>query len=126
MDSKGDRTLQVTTPSDREIAMTRVFDAPRRLVWQALTKPELMKRWLYEPPGWAIIACEIDLKAGGAYRFAWSSPDGKGMGISGVYREVAAPERLMATEMFDEPWYPGEGLVTQTLVEQNGQTTLTP
>ncbi len=67
-------TLKLTTPSDREIAMTRVFDAPRSLVFDAVTKPELFKRWLFGPPGWSLPVCEIDLRVGGASRFVWPGP----------------------------------------------------
>ena len=118
-------TLQVTTPSEREIAMTRVFDAPRRLVFDAWTKPELLKRWLGVRGGWSMAVCEVDLKVGGRYRFVWRGPDGKEMGMGGVYREIVRPERLVATEVFDEPWYPGEALDTTVLVEEDGKTTLT-
>jgi uncharacterized protein YndB with AHSA1/START domain len=87
-------TLKVTTPTDREIAMTRVFDAPRRLVFDALTKPELVKTWLLGPPGWSMPVCEIDLRVGGAYRFVWRGPDGTEMGMGGVNREIVVPEWL--------------------------------
>jgi uncharacterized protein YndB with AHSA1/START domain len=118
-------TLEVTTPSEREIAMTRVFDAPRSLVFDAWTKPELVKRWLGVRNGWSLAVCEIDLKVGGAYRFVWRGPDGAEMGMGGVYREVAPPERLVSTEKFDEAWYPGEAVDTMVLTEQDGKTTLT-
>ena len=118
-------TLQVTTPSDREVAMTRVFDAPRHLVFEALTKPELLKRWFYGPPGWSLVVCEMDLRVGGAYRWVWRGPDGHDMGVSGVFLAVEMPERIVATERFDVAWYPGEGRVTQVLVEKDGKTTLT-
>ena len=118
-------TLQVTTPSDREIAMTRVFSAPRHLVFDALTKPELVSQWLVGPPGWTMPVCEIDLRVGGAYRFLWRGPDGAEMGTRGVCREIRPPERFVATERFDEPWYPGESLITYVLAEQDGVTTLT-
>lgn len=117
--------LQVTTPSDREIAMTRVFDAPRRLVWDAHTKPELLKRWLGVHNGWILAACDIDLNVGGAYRYVWRNPNGVEMGMGGVYREIVAPERLVATEKFDQSWYPGEALDTTVLVERAGKTTIT-
>jgi uncharacterized protein YndB with AHSA1/START domain len=117
--------LTVTIPSDREIAMTRAFNAPRQLVFDALTKPELLKRWLTGPPGWTFAVCEIDLKVGGTYRFVWSKAGGIQMGVGGVYREVTPPERFVNTEKFDEPWYPGEALVTNALVEADGKTTLT-
>ena len=119
-------TLQVTTPTDREIAMTRVFDAPRRLVFEALTKPELVRRWLLGPDGWSMPVCEIDLKVGGAYRYVWQrDKDGSEMGMGGVFREVVPSELLVATEKFDQAWYPGEALTTTVLVEEGGRTTLT-
>jgi uncharacterized protein YndB with AHSA1/START domain len=117
--------LQVTTPSEREIAMTRVFDAPRSLVFDAWTRPELLKRWLGVRGGWTIAVCEIDLKVGGAYRFVWRGPTGAEMGMGGVYREIVRPDRLVATEKFDEPWYEGEALDTTTFVERGGKTTAT-
>ena len=118
-------TLQVTTPSEREIAMTRVFDAPRSLVFDAWTKPELLKRWLGVRNGWSLAVCEVDLKVGGAYRFVWRGPDGAEMGMGGVYREIVPPERLVSTEKFDDPWYPGEALDTMVLAEESGQTRVT-
>src|SRR6266851_8212353 len=117
--------LQITTPSDREIAMTRVFDAPRRLVFDAFTKPELVKQWLLGPPGWTMPVCEIDLRVGGKYRYVWRHADGREMGMGGVYKEIVPHERILSTELFDEAWYPGESLITSTLVEQGGKTTLT-
>jgi len=119
-------TLQITTPSDREIAMTRVFDAPRRLVFDAFTKPELVKQWLLGPPGWTMPVCEIDLRVRGQYRYVWRrESSGKEMGMGGVYREIVGQERLVCTELFDEAWYAGESLITTTLVEQGGRTTMT-
>jgi uncharacterized protein YndB with AHSA1/START domain len=118
--------LQVTTPSGREIVLTRVFDAPRRLVFDALTKPELLKRWFYGPDGWSLAVCEIDLRVGGRYRYLWRHlRTGEEMGAGGLFREIVAPERLVATEQFDESWYPGEALATTVLVERGGKTTLT-
>jgi uncharacterized protein YndB with AHSA1/START domain len=120
---KNTGTLQVTTPADRQIVLTRVFDAPRSLVFDALTKPELVKRW-YGPRDWSLIVCEIDLTVGGAWRYVLRGPDGATMGMSGVYREIAAPGRLVSTEAFDE--YPdGEALATVVLVEAAGKTTFT-
>jgi uncharacterized protein YndB with AHSA1/START domain len=118
-------TLQVTTPSEREIAMTRAFDAPRSLVFDAWTKPELLERWLGVRNGWSMAICEVDLTVGGAYRFVWRGPDGAEMGMGGVYREIVPPERLVATESFDDPWYAGEALDTTVLVEHDGMTTVT-
>ena len=117
--------LQVTTPSPREIVLTRVFNAPRNLVFDAYTKPELVKRWLGVFGGWTMEVCEIHLKVGGSYRYLWRGPDGVEMGMRGVYREIVRPERIVCTESFDEKWYPGgDALDTTTLVEQDGWTTL--
>ena len=118
-------TLQLTTPSEREIVMSRVFDAPRNLVFDAWTKPELLERWLGVRGGWSMVVCEVDLRVGGAYRFVWRGPDGAEMGMGGVYREIAPPERLVATESFDDPWYPGEAVDTTVLIEEGGKTTAT-
>ena len=119
-------TLRVSTRGDREIVMTRVFDAPRSLVFDAWTKPELVQRWLLGPEGWSMPVCEIDLRVGGRYRYVWRRDrDGNEMGMGGVFREIVAPERLVSTERFDEPWYPGEAVDTLLLVDQGGKTLLT-
>ena len=117
--------LTVTTPTDREIVMTRVFSAPRKLVFDAWTKPELVKRWLLGPPGWTMPVCEIDLRVGSAYRFEWRGQDGTVMGMGGVYREIVIPERIVNTQLFDEDWTGGEALGTLLFVERDGKTTLT-
>ena len=117
--------LSITTPSDREIAMTRVFDAPREMVFEAYTTPALLKRWLGVHNNWVLAVCEIDLRPGGKYRYVWRGPDRAEMGMGGTFREVKAPERIVATEKFDESWYPGEAESTLTLVELGGKTTLT-
>ncbi len=117
--------LTVTLPSDREIAMTRVLDAPRQLVYGAWTKPELLKRWLGVFGGRTMAVCEIDLKVGGGYRYLWRGPDGAEMGMRGVYREIVPAERIVCTEVFDQPWYEGEAVDTLTFVELGGKTTAT-
>jgi uncharacterized protein YndB with AHSA1/START domain len=117
--------LQVSMRGDREIVMTRVFHAPRGLVFEAMTKPELVKKWLLGPPGWTMPVCEIDLRVGGKYRYVWRHANGNEMGMGGVYREIAIPERLVATEKFDQAWYPGEAVGTLLLSEQEGKTTVT-
>ena len=119
------KKLRLTTPGDREIAMIRAFDAPRRLVFDALTKPELVRRWLLGPPGWSMPVCELDLRVGGRFRYGWRRSDGQEMGMGGVYREIVPPERLVHTELFDEDWTGGEAWVTSVLAEQDGRTTLT-
>ena len=118
-------TLKVTTPSDREIAMSRAFDAPRRLVFDAWTKPELLKRWLGAFGSWSLAVCEIDLQVGGSYRYVWRNADGREMGMGGVYREIVRPERIVTTEKFDESWYPGEAVVTIALSQQGSRTVAT-
>src|SRR5436309_15564370 len=119
---KNTGTLKVTTPTDREIVLTRVFAAPRRLVFDAFSKPELLKRW-FGPRGWSLVVCEVDFKVGGGFRFVLRGPDGKEMGMRGVYREIVPPERSVHLESFDG--YPGESQVTAVLAEQGGKTTLT-
>jgi uncharacterized protein YndB with AHSA1/START domain len=118
-------TFKVTTPSDREIVLTRLFDAPRQLVFDAMTKPEHVRRW------WgclsdqhSVTVCEIDLRPGGAWRFVHRGPEGEYPAFYGVYREIAAPDRLVYTEIF-EPFPDGESVVTQVLTEENGKTRLT-
>lgn len=119
--------LLVTTPDDRTIVMTRSFDAPRTLVFDAHTKPELVKRWMYGPDGWSFASCEIDLRVGGTLRYVWRHDDGREMQLSGIYREIARPERLVNTERFDFGCdaQAGEQLTTTTFVEKGGRTTLT-
>ena len=119
------RSLQVTTPSDREIVVVRDFEAPRRQVFDAFTKPDLVKRWLYGPEDWQMAVCEIDFQVGGAFRYVWRHTGGSEMGLSGVYREIVPPERIVHAELFDEDWTGGETVVTTIFAEQDGRTTVT-
>jgi len=119
------KALKVTARGDREIVMTRVFNAPRALVWDAFTKPELVQRWLLGPPGWTMPVCQLAQKPGERYRYVWRGPDGSEMGMGGVVRELEPPERIVATEKFDQPWYPGEAVGIIVLTEKDGKTTLT-
>ncbi|HEY3222017.1 MAG TPA: SRPBCC family protein [Gemmatimonadales bacterium] len=116
--------LKVTTPTDRELMMTRVFDAPRGMVFDALTSPGLMQRWLLGPPGWTMPVCEIDLRVGGKYRYVWENADGRKMGMGGTFKEIVRPSRIVATELYEDYWTGGETLVTTQLVETRGKTTL--
>jgi uncharacterized protein YndB with AHSA1/START domain len=119
-------SLKLATRGEREIVMTREFNAPRRLLFDAFTKPEMVRQWLLGPPGWSMPVCEIDLKVGGKYRYVWrQDSDGTEMGMGGVYREIVAPERLVSTEKFDDAWYPGEAVGTIVLSEHGGKTTST-
>jgi len=118
-------TLEVTTPSDREIAMTRVFDAPRKLVFDCFTKPELLKRWGLGPRAWKLTECEIDLRVGGAWRFVTTKNTGEVMVLGGVFLEIVVPERIVQTERFEDAWYAGEGRNTMIFLESGGKTTMT-
>lgn len=122
---KNPATVDISTPSDREIRITRVFNAPRKLVFDAYTKPELLTRWMGVMPGWTWATCEIDLRVGGRFRFVWRGPDGFEMGMGGTYLEVTPPRRIVATESYDQKWYEGECVETVSLEENDGRTTLT-
>ena len=120
---KNVKDLKVTNRGDRELVMTRVVDAPRRLVFEAWTKPEHLPHWMLGPPGWTMPVCEIDLRPGGEWHFIWRRADGNEMGMRGEYREIAPPERLVSTESWGGDW--PETLNTLVLSEKDGQTTLT-
>jgi len=114
--------LAIDTPSDREVLMTRAFDAPRELLWEMWTNPEHVPRWLLGPEGWTMPVCEIDLRPGGAWRFVWRKSEGEEMEMTGVYREIDAPERLVHTESWGGDW--PETLNTLVLTEEEGRTTM--
>lgn len=117
--------MTLDTPGETDIVMSRVFDAPRKAVFEAYTKPELLKKWLGVQNGWKLAVCTVDLRVGGAYPYEWRGKDGKAMGMGGTFREVKAPEKFVATEKFDEAWYPGEAVDSVVMTEKNGKTTLT-
>jgi uncharacterized protein YndB with AHSA1/START domain len=119
-------SLTVTTPSELEVMLTRTFDAPRHLVYEAWTKPELLRRWLGRE-GDELIVCDVDLRVGGSYRFVWRMREGGEMGMGGVYREIVPNERIVATENFDPPYddaMGGEAVTTMVFLEQGARTTL--
>ncbi len=116
--------MKITTPTDRELVMTRVFDAPRGMVFDALTKTDLLQRWLLGPPGWTMPVCDIDLRVGGKYRYVWQNADARKMGMGGTFQEIVRPSRLVATEVYEDYWTGGETLVTTELAETRGKTTL--
>lgn len=116
-------TLKVTTPSELEIVMTRIFDAPRALLFEAWTNPRHLPRWMLGPDGWAMTVCEIDLRPGGSWKFTWRKSDGTEMTIHGVYREIVPPERLISTESWGGNW--PDTLNTLILSEAAGKTTMT-
>ena len=122
------KTLKVFAQSEREVVFTRAFDAPPALLFAAWTKPELIQRWLYGPEDWPMKVCKIDLRVGGALRFEWHhSKNGSAghMAMSGVYKEIDPPGRLVFTEVWDEDWAGGEALSTMTFVESAGKTIYT-
>jgi uncharacterized protein YndB with AHSA1/START domain len=115
-------TFQVITPGELEIVMARDFDAPPDMIFDALTKPELVRRWLTGPDGWIMPVCEIDLKVGGAWRYVWRNEEnGREFGMHGEYREIDRPARIVHTEFFGE----GESLVTSSITTKGDTTTLT-
>jgi uncharacterized protein YndB with AHSA1/START domain len=118
-------TFKTTTPSDREIVITRLFDAPRRLVIEAMTKPEHIKRW------WGILderysvpVCESDFRVGGKWRFVGRGPHGEGPAFYGEYREIDLPDRIVFTEIY-EPFPDVESVITAVFSEERGKTRLT-
>jgi uncharacterized protein YndB with AHSA1/START domain len=121
MSSKPETTISM--PSEREVMLTRQFEAPRALVFRALTEPDLLLRW-YGQSGWQLVVCEVDLQVGGEFHFVSQRPNGKRVGQRGVYREIVAPERLVHTEWWED-WNPGECLVTVELAERARRTVLT-
>ena len=116
--SKG---VDVSMPSDREIRVTRIFNAPRELVFECHTKPELLKRWLLGPPGWTMPGCEMDFRVGGKYLYTWrNEADGSEFSIGGVHKEIVPPERIVTIESF----MGDEAFNTLTFHEKDGRTTL--
>lgn len=111
-----------TLPSDREIAVARIFNAPQNLVFDVWTNPRHLPRWMTGPPGWTMTICEIDLKPGGLWKLAWKGEDGTEMTMTGEYREVVPPERVVSSERWGPEW--PETINTVTFSEVDGQTTL--
>ena len=115
--------LSITTPNDREIVMTRTFNAPRPLVFDCWTKPALLKRWMGAHAGWSFAVCDVDLRVGGSYRFVWRGPDGSEMGMGGTYLAIDAPAGFSSTEKFDQAWYEGDASGRLSLVDMGPVTT---
>lgn len=116
--------LKVEAKGDTDIVITRGFDAPRKHVWRAYTEPALIRRWMTGPPGWDFAVCEVDLKVGGRYRYVWKKGATE-MEATGVYKEIAAPAKVVCTETFVPAWYAGEALGTVELAERGERTFLT-
>lgn len=125
------KPIEVTLPSDREVRVVRSFNAPRKLVWDAHTKPELVQKWMLGPPGWTMPVCEMDVRVGGSYRWRWRSEgDGKEFGFFGTFTEVNKPVKIVHQEHYD----PGDiggamssdpAIISSDYLESNGVTTLT-
>lgn len=114
-------TFEVTTPSDTEIRMTRLFNAPPELLWDAMTKPEHIRRWWGNlGDGYSVPVCEVDLRVGGRWRFVNKHPGGEAA-FHGVYREIDAPARIVFTEIF-EPFPDAESVVTGEYTDEGGKT----
>lgn len=124
MNSRG---LQLSTPTDTSIVLTRTFNAPRRLVWEAFTTPDKMRRWMLPPPGWTLAACECDPRTAGALRLVWKGPESDpAMSLLGVYTEVVAPERMIHTEfmVLGSDQVIGSQVETHEFTEKGGVTTM--
>ena len=119
---KNTGTLVVALPTTQQIVLTRIFNAPRELVFDAFTKPDLLKRW-FGPRGWSLVVCEIDFRVGGGFRFVLRSPEGNQMGMRGTYCEIEAPFRSVHRESFDD--IPGESEVVTVFTEREGNTVFT-
>ena len=119
-------TLTVATPTDNEIVMTRIFDAPRELVYEAMTNPEHIRQW-WGWSHWTMTVCEADFTPGGTYRFVSRSPEGQEVPFTGTCLEAARPERVVFTEIYDvEPFNQGEpAVVTTTFEAVDGRTKVT-
>lgn len=125
------KPLEVTLPSDREVRVTRSFNAPRELVWDAHAKPELIQKWMLGPPGWTMPVCEMDVRVGGAYRWRWcSEEDGKEFGFFGKFIEVNRPAKLAHEENYDPGDIGGSmptgepAIISNEFNEKNGVTTM--
>jgi uncharacterized protein YndB with AHSA1/START domain len=115
----------VNVQGDLEIVITRAFDAPRQLVFDAMSKPAMIMQWLHGTPGTRMTICEADFRVGGTYRNGWRTPDGYVFSMSGEFREIVPGERIVNTERFDQSPVPGESLNTLELVERDGITWMT-
>lgn len=110
------KDLQISTPTDTTIVLTRSFDAPRRLLWEAMFTPDKMRRWMLPPPGWTTTSCECDTRVGGAVALSWKSDEADpAMTLRGVFTEVVPHERAVHTEIMAL----GNGQIIGSLVERH-------
>ncbi len=126
------KPAEVTLPSDREVRVVRSFNAPRKLVWDAHTKPELVQKWMSGPPGWIMTVCEMEVRIDGSYRWRWQNQESKKeFGFFGEFREVDAPNRTVHAESYDPGTVGGAmpsgepAIITTEFREAAGVTTLT-
>jgi uncharacterized protein YndB with AHSA1/START domain len=117
--------VEIVAHGERAIRITRSFNAPHAMVFDAMTRSEMMMNWFHGAAGWTLVVCEIDLRVGGSYRWVWRNTDGQEMGMGGVYKEIVRPKRLVTSEKFDQAWYPGEAVGTMVLTEEFGRTLMT-
>lgn len=117
------QTTTFTTPSDREVVMTRVFDAPRELVFEAWTNPEHLRKWLLGMGNVTMPVCDVDLRPGGQYRYGWRDDAEWEMEITGVYQEVAPPERIVSIDSWGGDW--PETTNTVVFEDMDGMTKMT-
>jgi uncharacterized protein YndB with AHSA1/START domain len=115
-------TFRLSRSNECELLIERVFAAKVDRVFDAFTRPDLVRRWLLGPPGWTMPVCEIDLRVGGAYRYVWSKSGIPDMGMGGIYQSLTPGRMIIASEKFDEAWYPGEAIVTTSFIEQSDLT----
>lgn len=111
------------TPTDTQVVITRVVNAPRRIVFEAWTTPQHLQQWLLGPEGWTMPICELDARPGGAWRYVWRKADGSEMALSGIVREIVRPERMVTTEKWGPEW--PETVNSVVFTEAEGQTTIT-
>jgi uncharacterized protein YndB with AHSA1/START domain len=121
------QALQISTPTETTIVITRTFQAPRRLVWEAFTVPARMRRWMLPPPGWTLTVCECDARVGGALKLAWKNDEADPfMTLQGVFKEVVPHERMVHTEAMEMASVGPVGSLVETheFAEKNGVTTM--
>lgn len=111
------------TPTDTQVVITRVVEAPRRLVYDAYTQPKHLQKWLLGPEGWSMPVCEVDARTGGAWKYVWRKSDGAEMAMSGTFREVVPGEKLVSLERWGPEW--PETVNAVVLTESGGKTTIT-
>jgi uncharacterized protein YndB with AHSA1/START domain len=119
-----DATLTVDQPTDTTIVVTRRFQAPPPVVFEAFTTPALLRRWMIGPDGWAMTVCDVDLRVGGRFRYVWARAGVPDMGMGGTFVEIDRPHRIVHRELFDADWTGGETTVTTEFAAEGGGTVM--